>query len=191
MPLMLQLSFGMTPFQSGLTTFAGAAGALTVKFLAKRAYATIGFKTALLSAAVAGAAMTAVNGLFTATTPPMVIAFFLFASGLARSLFFTGANALSYSDIGDDEASQATSTGSVIQQVSLALGVAFAALVLETSSYISGTHLQLADFHLAFVIVSAISLCAIIPILALDPRAGASVSGHRGKRDNQAEAPGE
>ena len=191
MPLMLQLSFGMTPFQSGLTTFAGAAGALTVKFVAKRAFAAIGFRTALMSASVAGAAMTAVNALFDANTPPLIITFFLFASGLARSLFFTGANALSYSDIGDDEASQATSISSVMQQVSLALGVAFAALVLETSSYISGTHLQLADFHLAFLIVSAISLCSIIPILSLPRHAGASVSGHRIRTADQAEAPGE
>ena len=144
-----------------------------------------------MSASVAGAAMTAVNALFDANTPPLIITFFLFASGLARSLFFTGANALSYSDIGDDEASQATSISSVMQQVSLALGVAFAALVLETSSYISGTHLQLADFHLAFLIVSAISLCSIIPILSLPRHAGASVSGHRIRTADQAEAPGE
>ncbi len=179
------------PFPIGPHHFAGAAGALTVKFVAKRAFAAIGFRTALMSASVAGAAMTAVNALFDATTPPLIITFFLFASGLARSLFFTGANALSYSDIGDDEASQATSISSVMQQVSLALGVAFAALVLETSSYISGTHLQLADFHLAFLIVSAISLCSIIPILSLPRHAGASVSGHRIRTADQAEAPGE
>ncbi len=59
----------MTPFQSGLTTFAGAAGALTVgKVSRQRAFETIGFRTALLSASVAGAAMTAVNGLFTEAT---------------------------------------------------------------------------------------------------------------------------
>lgn len=191
MPLMLQLSFGMTPFQSGLTTFAGAAGAMAVKFMAKRTYAAIGFRTALLCASLSGSAMTAINGFFTPATPALVITFFLFASGLARSLFFTGVNALGYSEIGDEEASQATSISSVMQQVSLALGVAFAALVLETSSYLSGTHLQLQDFHLAFFIVSGISLLACLPVMALHPQAGASVSGHRRPAKQAAEAAGE
>ncbi|SIQ00230.1 drug resistance transporter, EmrB/QacA subfamily [Rhizobium sp. RU35A] len=191
MPLMLQLSFGMTPFQSGLTTFAGAAGAMAVKFMAKRTFAATGFRSALLGACVAGSAMTAINGFFTPATPALLITFFLFASGLARSLFFTGVNALGYSEIGDAEASQATSISSVMQQISLALGVAFAALVLETSSYLSGTHLELADFHLAFFIVSAISLCACLPVLALHPQTGAGVSGHRRYQPRAAEAPGE
>ncbi|MDO1581122.1 MFS transporter [Rhizobium oryzicola] len=179
MPLMLQLAFGMTPFQSGLTTFSGALGALCVKFVAKRVFAATGFRTALIGAGLAGAAMTAVNGFFTASTPPMLITFFLFAAGLARSLFFTGTNALSYSEIDDSDASQATSISSVVQQISLALGVAFAAFVLEASSYISGSHLQLADFHLAFFLVAGISLLSITPLLKLDASTGASVSGHR------------
>ena len=36
MPLMLQVGFGLTPFQSGMITFVGAVGALTTKFFAKR-----------------------------------------------------------------------------------------------------------------------------------------------------------
>lgn len=179
MPLMLQLAFGMTPFQSGLTTFAGALGALTVKFVAKRLFAATGFKVTLIGASLAGAATTAVNGFFTEATPQGVIILFLFASGLARSMFFTGTNALSYSEIDDDEASQATSISSVLQQVSLALGVAFAAFVLEASSYVSGSHLQLADFHLAFFLVSLVSLTATLPLLSLKANAGADVSGHR------------
>lgn len=178
MPLMLQLGFGLNPLQSGLITFAGAGGALTVKFIAKRVYAVAGFKTTLICAGIVGAATTVVNGFFTPQTPHMTIILFLFISGLARSFFFTGSNALGYSEIDDAQASQATSISSVLQQVSLALGVAFAAFVLEASSYMSGTHLQLADFHLAFYLVSLMSLLAIIPLLPLDRYAGAVASGH-------------
>jgi EmrB/QacA subfamily drug resistance transporter len=191
MPLMLQLAFGMTPFQSGLTTFAGALGALTVKFVAKRLFASTGFKMTLIGASIAGAATTAVNGFFTDQTPQGVIILFLFASGLARSMFFTGTNALSYSEIEDDEASQATSISSVLQQVSLALGVAFAAFVLEASSYLSGSHLQLADFHLAFFLVSAVSLASLLPLLSLKANAGSDVSGHRRYAARSVEVPGE
>ena len=35
-PLMLQLGFGLSPFASGMITFAGAAGAITMKITAPR-----------------------------------------------------------------------------------------------------------------------------------------------------------
>ena len=182
MPLMLQLGFGLNPFQSGLITFAGALGALTVKFVARRVFAATGFKVTLLIAGVLGAATTAANGFFTPETSHALIVAFLVASGLCRSFFFTGSNALSYSEISDEQASQATSIASVLQQVSMALGVAFAAFILEVSAAFSGTSLGLADFHLAFFVVAALSLFAIGPLLKLDPMAGAAVSGHRGGR---------
>ncbi|WP_119942827.1 MFS transporter [Neorhizobium sp. NCHU2750] len=182
MPLMLQLGFGLNPFQSGLITFSGAIGALMVKFVARRVFALTGFRGALLFAAILGAAMTAVNGFFTPETPHILIIGSLLATGLFRSLFFTGVNALGYSEISDELASQATSMASALQQISLALGVAFAAFVLEISSAISGTQLQLADFHLAFFVVSAVSVLSIVPIFRLDPLTGASVSGHRQRK---------
>ncbi len=190
MPLMLQLGFGLNPFQSGLITFSGAIGALTVKFMARRVFALTGFRTALMVAGMLGAAMTAVNGFFTPETPHIWIIGALLFAGFFRSLFFTGVNALGYSEISDELASQATSMASALQQVSLALGVAFAAFILEMSSFYSGSHLQLADFHLAFFIVAAISVFSIFPIFRLDRLTGADVSGHRRRRpaDAQPEA---
>jgi EmrB/QacA subfamily drug resistance transporter len=182
MPLMLQLAFGLNPFQSGMITFASALGALTVKFIARRVFAATGFKVTLITAGILGAMTTAANGFFTPETSHALIIAFLIMSGLCRSFFFTGGNALSYSEIDNAQASQATSIASVLQQVSLALGVAFAAFILEASSVLSGSHLQLADFHLAFFVVSAISLFAVVPLMKLDRHAGAAVSGHRAPR---------
>jgi len=179
MPLMLQLGFGLNPFQSGMITFTGAIGALTVKFVARRVFAATGFKVTLITAGLLGAATTAANGFFTPETSYALIIAFLVMSGLCRSFFFTGGNALSYSEIDNARASQATSIASVLQQVSLALGVSFAAFVLEASSVLSGSHLQLADFHLAFFVVAGISLFAVVPLLRLDRHAGATASGHR------------
>ena len=179
MPLMLQLGFGLNPFQSGMITFAGALGALTVKFIARRVFAATGFKVTLITAGILAACTTAVNGFFTPETSHALIIAFLVMSGLFRSFFFTGSNALSYSEIDDAQASHATSIASVLQQVSLALGVAFAAFILEASSILNGTPLQLADFHLAFFIVAGVSLFAVLPLLRLSRDAGAAVSGHR------------
>ncbi len=181
MPLMLQIGFGLNPFQSGMITFAGAIGAITTKFFARRVFAATGFKSILIGAGIVGACTTFANGFFTPNTPYAVIMIFLVTAGFARSFFFTGTNALSYSDIDDRQASQATSMASVLQQISLALGVAFAASILEVSSYFSGEHLQLSDFHTAFMIVAGVSLLAILPLIAMDRSAGAAVSGHRRK----------
>ncbi|MNF00491.1 hypothetical protein D3C80_1993280 [compost metagenome] len=72
---------------------------------------------------------------------------------------------------------------SVLQQISLALGVAFAATILEASAAMTGSHLQLADFHLAFLIVAAFSLLALLPLMRLEKNAGEAISGHRPKID--------
>ena len=188
MPLMLQLGFGLNPFQSGMITFAGAIGALTVKFVARRVFAATGFKAMLITAGFLAALTTAANGFFTPETSHALIIAFLVASGLFRSFFFTGSNALSYAEIDNSQASQATSIASVLQQVSLALGVAFAAFILEISAMLSGGHLRLADFHLAFFVVAGVSLFAIVPLLGLRRDAGAAVSGHGRKAIIEPEA---
>src|SRR5690606_22314202 len=138
----------------------------------RRVFAATGFKVTLIAASILGSAATAVNGFFTPETSHALIIAFLVMSGLCRSFFFTGSNALSYSEIDDRQASQATSIASVLQQVSLALGVAFAALMLEASSILSGSHLQLEDFHLAFFVVAGVSLFAAVPLLTLKRHAG-------------------
>lgn len=178
-PLMLQLGFGLTPFQSGLITFAGAIGAITTKFMAKRVFAATGFRTTLIGAAMVTAVVTVITGFFTPATPHLIIIGVLLLGGFSRSFMFTGVNALAFADIDDAEASQATSMSSVMQQVSLALGVAVAAAILETSIHIRGEALQVADFHLAFYIIAGLTVIATIPFIRMDRNAGALVSGHR------------
>lgn len=178
-PLMLQISFGMTPFQSGMITFTSAIGAITTKFLAQKVFKAAGFRTTIIVAGIVSAITTGASGFFESTTPWAVMVACLLASGFTRSFFFTGVNALGYADIDDEKASQATSLASVAQQVSLALGVAMAALILEQGAALRDGPLQLVDFHVAFFAVSALSLLAVIPFFKLDKRIGAAVSGHR------------
>jgi MFS family permease len=181
-PLMLQLGFGLTPFQSGLITFAGAIGAITTKFMAKRVFAAAGFRSTLLGAAMVTTLVTVITGLFTPSTPHLVIIGVLLLGGFSRSFMFTGVNALAFADIDDAEASQATSMSSVMQQISLALGVAVAAAILETSIHFRGEALQVADFHVAFYVIAILTVVATIPFIRMDRSAGALVSGHRAKR---------
>ncbi|KGF68602.1 major facilitator transporter [Hoeflea sp. BAL378] len=178
LPLMLQLAFGMTPFQSGMVTFASAAGAIVMKFIIQRVLRFGGFRRTLLFAAGASALSIGVNGLYTPATPVVLIMVILFFGGLVRSMFFTSANALTFSEISEETAAQATSITSALQQVSIAIGVALAGGVLDIVSGFNDGQLTLGAFHAAFFIVAVITAFAILPFLALPPNAGEAVSGH-------------
>lgn len=178
LPLMLQLTFGLSPFESGMITFVAAIGAIASKFVAERIYAAIGFPRVLMLTAATGCLFLAVNGFFFPSTPQIYLYLALLVGGVVRSIFFTGVNALGYADIEEHEASQATAITAVSQQLSIAFGVALAGGVLELSSSFSGGTLGLGDFHLAWFIVSGVALTSALPFLRLPPDAGSFVSGH-------------
>ena len=190
LPLMFQLGFGLNPFESGLLTFASAFGAIALKFFATTALRLAGFRTVLLVAIGGGAALIAVNGLFTPSTPHWLIIAVLVVSGFFRSLFFTSNNALIFAEIDDRQAAQATAIASVAQQISIALGVAVAGMLLEAHHLVTGEETGLAAFSMAFMAVAGLAALAVVPVLGLSPTAGVGVSGHgRGKADD-AQAPG-
>lgn len=191
LPLMFQIGFGLTPFQSGMLTFVSAMGALTMKFAARRVYSTGGFRVVLSVAAIVGSGFIAINGLFTPQTAAWLILVILYFSGLVRSIFFTGINALSFADVSEAEASQATAISAVAQQISIAFGIAVAGGILEASTKLRGAPLGLADFHTAFFIVAMITALAAVPVLMLMSDAGSAVSGHRSRRSRAHGAPAE
>ena len=178
LPLMLQLGFKLTPFQSGSLTCAAALGALTMKFSAARILKRFGFRSVLLFNAVVSAITLGVQGLFTPETPHLLILAVLLAGGFFRSLQFTSLNALSYSDIPQREMGSATSFYSVAQQLSLAAGVVCAAAVLEFAQYLRGDlMLTVTDFAYAFFAIAFISVLSVFSHLKLAPDAGSEVSG--------------
>lgn len=183
LPLMLQLGFGLNPFQSGAITFVSAIGAIMSKFIAERIFARFGFPRVLGFASVFGGLLIAAQGLFTTDTPVAVMMIILVAGGVLRSIFFTGTNAIGYADISDEEASQATAIVAVGQQLSVAFGVAVAGAILEITSMFSGGHLTLLNFQIAFFAVGGMSALAGIIYFRLPHDAGNNVSGHRAVRE--------
>lgn len=131
LPLLLQLGFGLNPLQSGMLTFASAAGALFMKTVATRILRHFGFRAVLTINAFVAAGSMAVIGLFTPATSHSVILTVLLIGGCFRSLQFTALNAIAYADISNRDMSSATSLTSVAQQLALSVGVALGAAVLE------------------------------------------------------------
>lgn len=185
LPLMLQIGFGLSAFHSGMVTFVGAIGAMVVKFATARIYTRFGFKRILIAMVALSALLLMAMGMFSPMVPFVVIYTVLLASGFVRSLMFTGANALVFSDIDSSRAGAATAITAVFQQISLALGVALAGMLVETSMRLHGSEPGLADFQFAFFAVGAVAMIGVLPLVFLDARAGAEVSGHGIERPAQ------
>jgi EmrB/QacA subfamily drug resistance transporter len=179
MPLMLQLTFGLNPFESGLTTFVSAFGAIVSKVAAERLYARFGFPRMLTASAILGSVFLAINGFFTPETPHLLLMFCLFIGGVTRSFYFTGVNAFTYADVDDAEASQATAITAVVQQLAVALGVALGGGILEFAARTHGGQPTLMDFHIAWFAVALTASVSMFFFLRLPPDAGAHMSGHK------------
>ncbi len=180
LPLMLQLGFGMSAFQSGMLTFSAAVGAVTMKLTAAPILRRWGFRRVLLANAWLSSALIAALALFTAQTPGPVIMAVLLVGGFFRSLQFTSLNTLGYADVPGERLSRATALVAVAQQLSLAAGVAVAAMLLDGSRLADGRSALVAmDFSRAFAAIGLISLASVWWYRRLAADAGAEMSGHR------------
>ncbi len=177
LPLFFQLGFGLSPFQSGLLTFASAVGAIAMKTTAAPIIRRFGFKRILVANAAVSSLFIAAIALFTAGTPQAIVLAVLLVSGFFKSLQFTGINTIAYADIDTAAMSRATSFASVAQQLSLSAGVAMGALVLEIERMGRPDARVVADdFALAFLLVAAIAASSALIFMRLPRGAGASLS---------------
>jgi len=182
LPLFLQLGFGMTPFQSGMITFAAAVGAIVMKFVAPPVLRRYGFRSVLLANTVAASAFVTLPALFTPATPVALMTGLLLIGGFFRSLQFTSVNALAFADVEPARLSRATTLTSVAQQLSLSIGISIGAVALELASRAVGG-LTAEAFWPAFVVVGAISLTALFAFRNLPADAGDEMSGRRALPD--------
>ncbi len=180
LPLMFQVSFGLTPFQSGSLTFAAALGALFMKAVAPPIVRRFGFRQLLVWNAVICAAMLTIYGLFRPSWPHLLIIGFLLVTGFFRSLQFTCINAIGYSDIPLARMSRATSLSSAAQQLSLSVGVALGAAMLALLNPNHATAgLAPSNFTPVFAAMGCLSLLSIYFFRALAQNAGHEVSRYQ------------
>jgi EmrB/QacA subfamily drug resistance transporter len=177
LPLMLQIGFGMTPFQSGMITFATALGAMGMKWTTANILRRFGFRNILVVNSLISAAFLAVCAGFTATTPVEMMMLLLLLGGFFRSLQFTSINTIAYADVEPRRVGRATALVSVAQQLAVSSGVAIGALAVELTVYFKGSNmLQASDFPPAFLAVAAISALSVFVFVRLPPEAGAEMA---------------
>jgi MFS family permease len=187
-PLMLQLGFGLSPFQSGMITFATAVGAFAAKFVAEPILHRLGFRWSLVSGTLIAVLGVAAMGFYSPATPLPLMLTVLVIMGFFMSIFWTGTNAFTFADIEDKDAGQATAINQVGIQLSLAFGVALGGGVLEGLRLLHGGGTpQLGDFHIAFFVIASVALVSTVMFLFLPKEAGKHLTGHRSQAVEAAE----
>lgn len=181
LPLLMQVGFGMSPFQSGMITFTAAAGAMGMKTVAARIISALGFRRVMIVNALLSSVFIMSYAAFTPATPIAVIVILLLVGGFLRSLQFTATNTLVYAEIEPARMSRATTLAAVCQQLALSSGVAVGALVVEMAARRHGETITAADFPWAFLTVGVISGLSVLSYIRLPPDAGAELSGRRPK----------
>ena len=180
LPLLMQVGFGLSPFQSGLVTFASAVGAMGMKTLAARIIRTFGFRNVMMFNALISAVFLAACALFTPATPLLLIMIILVVGGFFRSLQFTAVNTIAYAEVEPREMSRATTLVSVNQQLAISAGVAVGAACVEaTMKWHGATELAARDFWPAFVVISVIAAASAFSFYKLPDDAGHEISGRK------------
>ncbi|PUA16544.1 MFS transporter [Glaciimonas sp. PCH181] len=179
LPLSLQIGLGMSAFHAGTITCASAFGAIFMKAIGTTVLRRFGFRSVLMWNALLAALALASYGLFTPTTPYLVMMVVVLLGGFFPSMQFTCFNSMAYADLDGAEVSRATSLSSVVQQISLGLGVTIGGLAIIFSSRIQGhATVVAADFWPAFIVIALFSLSSIPLARRLPLDAGAALTGH-------------
>jgi MFS family permease len=180
LPLMIQIGFGRNAAQSGLITFASALGAIGMKPVTSMMLRRFGFRATLVVNAAASAALLGCYAAFRPGWPVAAIYAVLLLNGFLRSLQFTAYNSIAYADVPPARMSAATTLYSVLQQVSLTVGIPISAAVLQMAR-VAGGHAvpQTADFTMAFLVVAGIAALACPASLLMPKEAGREMSGAR------------
>jgi len=180
LPLLLQLGFKLTAFQSGMITLSTALGAMTMKTATPVILRRWGFRRVLIANALISAVFVAACAGFTATTPIPVMIAVLVMGGFFRSLEFTSLNLIAYAELDASTMSRATPLVSVAQQLSISTGVAVGALAVEATTRLTpGGVIRATDFAPAFILIGLIAASAALVFRQLAPDAGADIANHR------------
>jgi EmrB/QacA subfamily drug resistance transporter len=184
LPLMMQLTFGMSAAQSGMLTFATACGSMMMKAAALPILRRFGFRSTLIWNGVLSSLLYATCAAFRKDWPHWSLFLVLAVCGFSMSLQFTAYNTVAYDDVPSDRTAAANSFYTTFQQLMLSFGICTGALALTISKTIAGhLHASVGDFSTAFLIVTAISLLAAPVCLGYPRDAGAAMSGHQRKGD--------
>ncbi len=155
---------------------------LGMKLFTNRIMKRYGIRSVLLVNGAIASAGIAACALLSPTLPFVFSVAILLLAGASRSMQFTGITFISFADTAPEERASASVLASLSQQISMGMGVAVGALMLNFSRVVRGSaDLSVYDFRLALVLAGVLSSLALFSYSGLAVDAGAEISGHKPK----------
>jgi EmrB/QacA subfamily drug resistance transporter len=179
LPLLYQVGLGFTPVASGLLIMPQAMAALATKFLLPRILGRIGYRTVLISNTVVIGLILMLFAAIGFGTPIWAIVLQAACYGAFQSLQLTSMNTLVYSDVPPQQASNASSIASTLQQLSISFGLAAAGL---TTAFFVPPILRsnpaefMAGVHQAFLALGAFTVLSSAIFWRLEAGDGGAIS---------------
>ncbi len=170
LPLLFQLGLGMTPLDAGILMLASAVGSLGSRGLVTSAVERFGYRQLLIGAALLTSGFQACYALFTPATPHVLIVAVLLVSGACHSTVLVILATIGYGDIPRKRMGHATALATMGQQLSVALGVAVAASLLEAMHGLHGlgaAPLAIADFRVPMLAMAAMPFLSVLAFVRL------------------------
>ena len=177
LPLMFQLALGRGAVAAGALLLPYFLGNLAMKSVTTPILLRLGFRRALVASGAGSAAAIAAFALVDANTPWAALVLLLAAAGCVRSMLMTAINTLMFADVPAPQRAAASSLATVSMQSAGALGVAVGAIALAVAQSAHGSpHLELADFHAAFLAMGTFCALATVSFWRLPADAGAEMT---------------
>jgi len=129
-PLLYQVGLGFTPIQSGLLMVPQAMAAMSLKITMPAILRRFGYRVVLISNTLLIGFQILLFATIGANTPVWLIVIQLFTYGFFTSLQYTSMNTLAYSDINEEQASNASTIASTTQQMAISFGVAVSSMAV-------------------------------------------------------------
>ena len=133
-PLLLQVGLGYNPVQAGLTMLPITLGSIIAKGFVDKLIKFTGYRIFLFVNTVLLGFVIAAFAFITPATPFAWILCIFLVSGMINSMQFTSMNSLTLLDLPDERAGSGNSLLSIIMQLSMSMGIAFAAAILGLST---------------------------------------------------------
>lgn len=162
LPLMLQVAFGISPLQTGLIMIPLVLGSLLSKPLVRPLISRLGYRRFLIINTGLVGLMIASFALTTAETAAWLRTLHFLTMGLLNSLQFVAMNTLTLKDLPQQDASKGNSFLSMIQMVSMSIGVALAGTLISLFSRYYGPVDISKAFHSALICLGLINLITML-----------------------------
>jgi EmrB/QacA subfamily drug resistance transporter len=172
LPLLLQTGLGWSPLKAGMVIATMTIGSMLARLGGTYAIHRIGFRNALIGTAALTAVFTAAPAFFDAHVSLLFVVVSILAVGFFRAAHYVASGAIAFAEITSDEVSRASTLSTVIQQISLSIGISFAGAALFVSAGATDS-MAPQQFILPFVSLGIVTLAAVPIYARLHAQAGA------------------